>query len=258
MKNQSTKLRKLSAKSPFTLIELLVVIAIIAILASILLPALSSARERGKAIQCTSNHKQIIAAHISYADEFGGNIVFRSPDGGSSQNWAELLTGRNYPGGSSKPGAQYLSYNVLRCPSGKYPPGPSFNAYRTLGMLYMEHPSAIPAALSSGSFGSSPYKINDLTRESFLIMSRVQNPSKLYLVADAVYLGTDMTNYGYGYWTFRPDGLDGKYMHILHFGRANVAMLDGHVSMQNKSDIFGSNMQIKSIADANYTILTNP
>jgi len=253
MNCMATAVGRCTRATGFTLIELLVVIAIIAILAGMLLPALSKAKDKTKGIACANNNKQIALAFMMYAGDNNDSLpplnTGNFNNGTVTTNWwFAVLSNAKYLTSSS------VTNNVWRCPSVKDTDiDPSVVSYFQApceGYGPLEGNTEIQGIVrygknsSGGNLGSR--KVTELKRPTQIWMiGDVGYPKSAWTVdkmPTAFY--TEMATKQpmvSGGWTFAPY----KQPACRHSGRAAFSFCDGHIESwkwpdlrQNKTDVF--------------------
>lgn len=214
----------MNKKKSFTLIELLVVIAIIAILASMMLPALNKARDKAKAIKCVSNLKQIGQSSIMYAGDRNGWFPIAEAVPGYPCSWKYEISSYILPG---KKVTSYsdsdLRTGAFNCPSLPMPVTKSqYGGYgwnkQYFGFRYT--PSESTASGGSRYPGQCRIKLHQVVR-----------PSSSAFCGDdyrkSLGIESFTTNTNYLYLT-KPSTSSGTYISDAHTNGLNVSWADGH------------------------------
>ena len=250
-------------KKHFTLIELLVVIAIIAILASMLLPALNLARSRAKMTMCANQHKQVMAMQQLYAGDYSGYMVWKTAyAGGGTHTFAQIFLGGKISYDSSTKTQNFTRYDYLPhyidfgarqsflCPLSGSSLRKNYEQWNTNGFYY-------PGWEKNLTYGTVKPETGDYYVEKNgtfwgYYMSRMKRPSELHLYADTNLVGT---SYAGHFW--RCDNIDngsnGGGLWAAHSGRVQVGYADGHAAAKKPAELRKGAMAPKNFVSENFT-----
>jgi len=214
-------------KKVFTLIELLVTIAIIAILASLLLPALRSAKEKGKSIMCSGNLRQIGVAVACYINDYDGwlphqgSVYWQSP-------WQYLIA----PNMGILPTSYNLNHGVFQCPCQTNPTcGYSGFGYKGFYGGY------------GWNYGYLGWRdTNNGTQAAWRKITEVKTPSEVICSGDTSDIFANNTSYdpAYVFYLMCWDlwGIGSLCESSRHNKGGNYLWCDGHVNWNSASEVF--------------------
>jgi len=225
-------------RKAFTLVELLVTIAVIGVLAALLLPALSSARDRALGAQCMSNCRQLMLGWMLYSDDYGGRLPYNIGGTGADRgvgprsdvNWAygiqdwELKPDNTNSARLASTGlGPYLSGNptVYRCPADRV----LSSVQRGAGWSERARSYSMNAMMgNAGPATADGFNVNNPGYAQFFRIHNIPSPSRMFVFVDE---HPDSINDGY----FLNRADEHEWIDLpasYHNDAASFAFADGH------------------------------